>query len=496
MTATDRPTIPAPVRADRAAGVVVGSAAGDALGAGFEFSAPLDPSIVVEMDGGGPFDWAPGEWTDDTQMALAVLTPLSEGDADPLPAIEDGFRRWFASRPPDVGAQTTTVLRSAGSLADAARALARSHPDRSGNGSLMRTGPVALAHPGDPEAVAELARRVSLLTHASDDCVDACVLWSVAIDHTLHHAPVRGAYEWTDGVLAGLDHLPAARREVWADRIEAARHGRPEDFPQNGWVVHALQAALSTLCCEIEAVEPWAGLDLQVSLVRAVQAGGDTDTVAAIAGALLGARWGATALPLRWRRVLHGRRAYDEPALAVADLEQMARLAARGGRADAQGWPGAESLMGHYEASWPGPPRSVELHGVTFGNVAALDGALAAGADTVISLCRMGTDDVPPDVDHHVLGLLDSTPDENPNAVLLLTDATTYLLDLVAARRRPFVHCVQAENRTPACAITWLLQNGAAPDDAVRQVAEVLGTPQPWLVDAATALRTRTRPSS
>ena len=103
-------TIPVTVQQDRAAGTVLASAAGDALGAPYEFGPALPADVAVTMKGGGAFGFAPGEWTDDTQMALAVLTALADPDpraTDPLPAVEAGFRAWFASGPADVGTQTT-----------------------------------------------------------------------------------------------------------------------------------------------------------------------------------------------------------------------------------------------------------------------------------------------------------------------------------------------------------------------------------------------------
>ena len=87
------------------------------------------------MKGGGGFHWEPGEWTDDTQMALAILLPLAEGDTD-LARIEASFRAWFESGPPNVGNQTRGALNSTGPLADAAAAhLARTGGRAAGNGS-------------------------------------------------------------------------------------------------------------------------------------------------------------------------------------------------------------------------------------------------------------------------------------------------------------------------------------------------------------------------
>ena len=109
------------VVADRIAGVLVGTACGDALGAGYEFGPPLPDSTEVLMSGGGALGWEPGEWTDDTQMALAVLVPLAAGNSDPA-AIESGFRAWYDSGPRDVGNQTSSVLCRPGTLRDAAAA--------------------------------------------------------------------------------------------------------------------------------------------------------------------------------------------------------------------------------------------------------------------------------------------------------------------------------------------------------------------------------------
>jgi len=477
---------PEAVRADRAAGVVVASACGDALGAGYEFGPSLGTEVDVHMKGGGAFDWAPGEWTDDTQLALAILAPIADGDTDPLPAIEVGFRAWFASDPADVGNQTRRALSDERPLAVAAADDAERNPGAAGNGSLMRTGPVALAHPGDPAAIAELAARVSALTHATDDCVDACVLWSVAIDATVRQAPGSAeAHDWAGPLRDALVHIPAARRATWRERIDEATTADPRQFVENGWVVHAFQAALASICSTPAPDDEPSCVHLQRALDRAVRCGGDTDTVAAIAGSLLGARWGATAVPLAWRRVVHGRRTYDAPVERAADLERLARLAHDGGRPDQQGWPGVPSLRDHYEQHFPARPLLVDVEEVRFGNVHALDRAIATDADVVVSLCRMGTAEVRPPAEHHVLGLIDSNADDNPNAAFLLTDLASTLRTLVDEGHRPFVHCVQAENRTPAAAIAWLIANGVGAEAAVERVAAALDRPQPFLVDAS-----------
>ena len=90
---------------------------------------------------------------------------------------------------------------------------------------------------------------------------------------------------------------------------------------------------------------------LRLAVERAVRIGYDTDTVAAICGSLAGAWWGATAVPLEWRRVLHGRADYGTPALSAADLDRLARLADAAGSDDRIGWPSAERLVPYYDTN-------------------------------------------------------------------------------------------------------------------------------------------------
>ena len=134
-----------------------------------------------------------------------------------------------------------------------------------------------------------MARDVSDLTHADRDTGDACVLWSLAIRHAICEGglDLEGQLQW----------LPESRRSRWAALIEEADARQPVDFPRNGRVVHALQAAGPAIRH---------GEGLADVLERAVRGGGDADTVAVIAGSLAGAVHGASAVPAQWREVLHG----------------------------------------------------------------------------------------------------------------------------------------------------------------------------------------------
>jgi ADP-ribosyl-[dinitrogen reductase] hydrolase len=301
---------------DRVAGTLVGMAAGDALGAGYEFRSP--PFGTIDLIGGGLGDFAPGEWTDDTAMAVCIAEVTATGTLD-LDAIGDRFLAWARSGPADIGISTAAVLRDAddGSevAAAAVRYLARHPQGGAGNGALMRTAPVALARLGDDPGLAAAARAVASLTHADPLAGDSCVLWCVAIDRAVREGRL-------DGVRGGLALLPSARRRTWEEAIAATETRPASSFTPNGFTVTALQAALAAVW-QTPVPEDDPDAHLPAALEAAVRIGHDTDTVAAIAGALLGARWGATAVPERWRRMLHG-----WPGLRVDDLSDLAHRTA------------------------------------------------------------------------------------------------------------------------------------------------------------------------
>ncbi|PZF66162.1 ADP-ribosylglycohydrolase family protein [Curtobacterium sp. MCBD17_013] len=285
---------------DRALGSVLAAACGDALGAGYEFGPPLAQDAPVRMRGGGPTGTAPGEWTDDTAMGIPVLEALARGDrlddARTLGRIVAEWADW-AQDAPDAGVQTRAVFAELDANTEAAAraaalAVHQANGRSAGNGSLMRTGPVALAYLGDgtKRGLAAAARRVSELTHHEDDAGDACVLWTAAIRRAVRKGHV--------DVRTGIPLLPRARRARWLALLDEAEQSNPADFAdRNGWVVAALQGAVSAVT---------RGSDLVDVLERAVRGGNDTDTVAAIAGSLAGARYGAGALPDEWLAVVHG----------------------------------------------------------------------------------------------------------------------------------------------------------------------------------------------
>ena len=311
------------MRRDRAGGVLLGAACGDALGVPYEFAAPPPAGEAPRMTGGGLGDYAPGEYSDDTQMAVCIAEVAATG-ADlrtpvALDRIARNFVRWRSEGATDVGIQTSRVLGEVGghptdglgaAVREAARTLHQRTGRSGGNGSLMRTAVVALAYLDDPVAMAEATIAVSELTHFDALAGEACVLWCAAVRRAVLDATFEGLRE-------GLDLLPGERRAQWAGWLDEAERHPPSHFPNNGFVVTALQAAWSAISRTPEH-------DLREALYAAVRAGNDTDTVAAIAGALLGARWGAEAVPGEWQEIVHGwerKRAADLIDLGVSAAE-------------------------------------------------------------------------------------------------------------------------------------------------------------------------------
>lgn len=465
------------VQTDRACGVLLASACGDALGAGYEFAvAPLAPDQHPAMIGGGLGGFTPGEWTDDTAQAFVIAQVAATGadlrSARTLDLVAQGFADWYAGNPPDVGVQTSHVLRTVGRTPTAAvmtaasQAYAASASRTAGNGSLMRTAPVALAHLDDPAALVEAATAASALTHADPSAQQACALWSLAI----RHAVLTG--ELPD-LRALTEHLEPAARSFWVERIDEAERNDPATFSPNGWTAAALQAAWSAIVhTPVPALAPADGVfpaqHLVAALETAVHIGNDTDTVAAIAGGLLGARWGASAVPAAWRRVVHG-----WPGKTAEELTHLAHLAATG-RPGKYGWPlieridyswqyGFDTLVAH-----PHDPR------VLLAGAGALD-HLPADVTAVVSLCLVGAAQVPDDVEHVVFRLIDEAhPRANPNLHQVLDDAAATVQTLRTEGHTVLLHCVAAHSRTPSVAIRYAQRIGIDAQQAYDDVCSAL----------------------
>lgn len=459
---------------DRIEGVLLATAAGDALGAPYEFKPPRGPELDVVMAGGGA--WEPGEWTDDTAMAIAIAEVAATGadlrDEAAQHAIVTRWLEWSRGAK-DVGIQTSSVLRGAaiGTVitAERARTVARDLHTRTGrtagNGSLMRTAPVALAYLDDEDAMVEAARAISELTHFDPDAGDACVLWCSAI----RHAVLTGELD----VRVGLRHLDADRRGLWSERFDEAENKRPADFPNNGWVVAALQAAWSAITTTpVPTDDPASSVfragHLRFALDAAVRAGFDTDTVAAIAGGLLGAAYGASAVPLEWRTLLHG-----WPGINARGLVKLAGAISRAGRPD------------RFDPNYHGYrvdalARHPYDDGVRLSGIGALRD-LPSDVDAVVSLCRVGDDDVPASFPHVEVRLIDRDgSDENPHLDYVLVESVRAVERFRAEGKTVLLHCVEAQSRTPSVAALYGARlRGVGADEALDAVMGVLPRARP-----------------
>jgi ADP-ribosylglycohydrolase len=395
-------------------------------------------------------------------MAIAILEAASHHGtlttSDALISVGNRFLDWYRSGPRDVGSQTSTVLRHSSTGADLAGVAARElekNPNGAGNGSLMRTGPVALAHLGNDDDLALAARMMSELTHPNPLAVDACVLWTIAIDRAIRTGEMIGPR-------AGLPLIEESRRGQWERWIEEAETRDPRDFTPNGYVVTALQAAWSAIYVTRGCNKPF-----EEGLRVAVSIGDDTDTVAAIAGALLGAAHGVTSIPFTWR---HGLAGWPREYRGI-DLTRLAVLAVNRGTNDANGWPEVSSMTDSYQKFSPtGMLATFNVDsGVVFGDFAAL---ASIEADAFLSLCRIGVDDQR-SADHELVWLLDG--EGNADVTRVLIDTANAVQHFRGEGRRVFVHCVKAESRTPAVAMAWLmLHHDREFDDAYVEVLEAM----------------------
>ncbi|MFC5185780.1 ADP-ribosylglycohydrolase family protein [Actinomadura harenae] len=304
-------------RIERAIGAVVGSALGDALGAPYEFGPASAfslrfPTGPGDMRAGG--GWDLGEATDDTQMAVLVAESLLDHGGLDLPDVFARFQRWAASDPKDIGLQTEAVLTSGDTWDMAAAIHFQTNLRAAGNGGLMRAATSAVFFaPGGRDATMDAGRRVTALTHG-----DGAAWEGTAILHELVRVALDGA-DPLDALPATLTQVRETHRERYARVLDPAWH--PDDATEfNGAVWPCLGSAV------------WAvrnTSDFTGALRAAVDLGGDTDTVAAVTGALAGAVYGLSGVPDQWLEALHVPLPGFGRVLRFADLRELAeRLAA------------------------------------------------------------------------------------------------------------------------------------------------------------------------
>lgn len=291
----------------RAQGVLFGQAVGDALGTTVEFQAPEAieqrsradgwPEVIV---GQGPFGVATGQVTDDTELALTLARCLvAEGCYDD-DAVARAYLQWRRSGPWDCGAATHQAFGASdeaialaqqvlpGTVAEVVRRKASTKTQA--NGSLMRASPLGLfGHRLSRLDLAKLAARDATLSHPHEVCQAAGAVFVTTIaDALTGHFDGPTLYDRA----VTFASTTALTRPI-LDTLEEARRLAPAyDDERQGWVRMAFGHAFFHLA-NAKAFKP--------ALEQVVQAGGDTDTNAAITGALLGAVFGVEGIPANWR---------------------------------------------------------------------------------------------------------------------------------------------------------------------------------------------------
>lgn len=268
----------------RAQGCLLGQVAGDSLGSLVEFATAADiaarhpdgPRLLAD---GGVHGTLAGQSTDDSEMALALARAIVARGGFEAGAVREAYRRWYDSGPFDVGRTTRQAL-TGQPLADS-----------EANGSLMRASPLGIcAHAFDLEEAAALARQDSALTHPNPVCGDAAASYVVALAHAMKHGDARDAWR------AALEWARRSAVPPVVTSLEKAADEPPTcDGANQGWVLIALQNAFYEL---LHATS------LEDAVVATVRRGGDTDTNAAVTGALMGAVHGRPAVPAQWREMV------------------------------------------------------------------------------------------------------------------------------------------------------------------------------------------------
>jgi ADP-ribosyl-[dinitrogen reductase] hydrolase len=257
-----------------------------------------------EMIGHGTWNQPAGTITDDTEQALCIARSLVEQQAFDPADVADRFVAWYDTGPFDIGGMTRRALnrlKRGEEWGEAGQQVWEQSPEgqNAGNGSVMRCAPLAISYATDWERLAEVSRQSSQITHADPRCTYGCAVLNLTIAGMLDDAatPLGDALDYVGS--DAPDELVAALEPL-------ARGESPGALETSGYVVHSLQTALHDGLFAESAEE---------AIVTAVNRGGDTDTIGAVAGAVAGARFGASTLPDRWLAALD----------AAEELESLAK---------------------------------------------------------------------------------------------------------------------------------------------------------------------------
>lgn len=452
----------------RAAGSMLGAAVADALGAPFEFKAAdlysgRFPRPVVggigEMIGGGGFNWAPGEFTDDTQMALALANALEETDGFAPDVVWKHFRAW-AETARDIGITIGTSLRHASHVGAAAAAHEALGGRTASNGSVMRIAPVGVFGVRLSRAHAvELAMLQAAITHHDE---------SASVGAGFVADLIRGCILSGDFAASLESSLQYFAESPWSSVF--AEHFLPVlsvDFDPRHPDLHPNGTVWTAVAQAVWAVRSTS--DFHDAVVESINLGGDTDTVAAIAGAIAGAVYGVQGIPVRWATYVHGTVQTPHEGEVVYRGQDIVNSARR--------------LLGLGDAPMTRPDPKIDAKLVHPAGVwaANLDGAADVPTDFgVVSLCLTGERFL----DHphrRQVYMRDNEGDHNPNLFFALKESVEAVQAFLDEGRQVVVHCHGGRSRTGFVLKGWyMMHEGASHDDAHSWVSDTWPHYETW----------------
>ncbi len=276
---------------DRAQGCLLGLAVGDAVGTTVEFKDRGTFPLVTDMVGGGPFSLKPGQWTDDTSMALCLGYSLVLHEFDPLDQMVryvDWYTNGYMSctgRCFDIGGTTRGALYSFQKDPLKTPIAGSTHFMDAGNGCIMRLAPVPIMYALNAEKAIELSGTQSTVTHGSDECVKASRMFGEIL--------VRALNEMSKEEILRLDISEPTSELRSLENIARGTYFNAEekDIRGSGYVVESLEAALWCF---------YTTENFKDCILKAANLGDDADTTAAIAGQVAGAYYGLAGIPTEW----------------------------------------------------------------------------------------------------------------------------------------------------------------------------------------------------
>jgi ADP-ribosylglycohydrolase len=446
-------------RKDRFQGALLGLAAGDAVGTAVEFKARGSFPTVTDMTGGGPFSLKPGQWTDDTSMALCLGQSLiDQCGFDPVDQLKKYVQWWregymsSTERCFDIGNTTRDALSR---FEDTGGPQSGStDPHAAGNGSIMRLVPVPMFYLFDAAQALEKCALSSQTTHGAANAVDACRYFGALLLGALageskeillgdHYSPLPGY--WGQHPLgpdvdeiAGGSFLRKSAREIRG----------------SGYVVSSLEAALWAFANSSSFAE---------GCLKAVNLGEDADTTAAVYGQLAGAFYGCTGIPQQWLAKLARRQL----------LEQIASgLYQHGNRPHGNCyWAELDRLMA---GEYPGDKDDSKAK-------AKLLRTVAAGVTSFLDLTEAGEYGLKPyapflppasscgkQIEYRRLPIRDTAVPEKREMKQMLDE----IQDSLAQGHIVYVHCWGGVGRTGTVIGCWLRRSGMTSEQALNQIAQ------------------------